>query len=78
MNQYNVLPPQLRILKVLSTGPKSSTELIRETNLSTTTLYYNIKILIINDLVVKIGKGRYAITDKGRDLLRRIVQVLAA
>ena len=73
-----MLSSQGKILYALSDGPKSLNELLSITGLSVGTIYYNIKELIIHGFVIKIGKGRYAITDKGRDLLRRIVQVLAA
>jgi len=69
-----MLSSQGRILYALSSGPKSLNELVSITGLSTGTIYYNIKELIIRGLVVKITKGRYAITNKGLEVLQKITK----
>ena len=71
-----MLSSQGRILYALSTGSKSLGELITSTKLSTGTIYYNIKELILRGLVIKVEKGRYAITEKGLQVLRRIISEL--
>ncbi len=71
-----ILSSQGRILYALSTGPKNLGELIALTKLSTGTIYYNIKDLILRGLVIKVEKGRYAITEKGLRVLRRIINEL--
>lgn len=72
ISSQELISPQVKILKVLSTGPKSATELIVETKLPITTLYYNIKTLIIEGLIVKVARGKYAITKRGQDVLDKI------
>ena len=75
---YSLLNSQGRILYVLSTGPKTSSELIQLTKLSPSTLYYNLKELIVHGLVAKISGGKYVITSRGLDTLNRLIRVLSA
>ncbi len=72
MYPRELISPQIKILKALREGPKSATELIKETELPITTLYYNLKTLIIHGLAVKVSRGKYAITEKGREILNKI------
>jgi len=77
-NQLSLmLSPAGRILYVLKSGPKNVEELLKETNLSKNTIYYHLKDLIHHGYVIKIGKGHYAITEKGLNLLRKIIHVLS-
>jgi len=68
----DLISPQIKILKALKEGPKSATELIKETKLPITTLYYNLKTLIIQGLVVKVSRGKYAITERGHEILNKV------
>ncbi|NPA98983.1 MAG: winged helix-turn-helix transcriptional regulator [Crenarchaeota archaeon] len=72
-----MLSPAGRILYALKNGPKNAEELLKETSLSKNTVYYHLKDLIHHGYVIKIGKGRYAITEKGLDILRKIIRVLS-
>ncbi len=69
-----VLSPAGKILYVLSYGIKSAEELLKETGLSRNTLYYHLKDLINLGYVIKVGKGKYAITGKGKETLSKIIK----
>ena len=72
-----MLSPAGRILYALKSGPKNAEELLKATSLSKNTIYYHLKDLIHHGYVIKIDKGRYAITEKGLELLQRIIHVLS-
>jgi len=74
---FPLLNSQGKILYVLGSGPKTSRELIQLTRLSPSTLYYNLKDLIVHGLVIKLKDGKYAITDKGLRTLNRLVKALS-
>ncbi len=74
---FPLLNSQGKILYVLSSGPKSSGELIQLTRLSSSTLYYNLKDLMVHGFVIKLRDGKYAITSKGLQTLNRLVQTLS-
>lgn len=69
-----VLSPAGKILYVLRNGVKGAEELLEKTGLSRNTLYYHLKDLINLGYVIKVGKGKYAITEKGKDALRKIIR----
>ncbi len=68
-----VLSPAGKILYVLRNGAKGAEELLKETGLSRNTLYYHLKDLINLGYVVKIGKGKYMITERGKEALHKII-----
>ena len=74
---FPLLNSQGKILYVLGTGPKTSSELIQLTGLSPSTLYYNLKDLMVHGLVIRLGDGKYALTSKGLRILNRLVQALS-
>jgi len=64
---------KVRILRLLVSGEKRYTELMRALAKPDYTVYTNLKELQRMDLVSKVGRGSYAITKKGKNRFRSLV-----
>lgn len=63
---------RVRIMQVLLEGPKTSSELSRETGLEGGQLYHHLKDLMLAGYVEAVGRGKYALTSKGCMAIRTV------
>ena len=66
---------RILILQALLRGAKTSSELARETGLEGGQLYHHLKELILAGYVEAVGRGRYALTEKGCIAIRVVATV---
>jgi DNA-binding HxlR family transcriptional regulator len=68
-------PVRIRILASLLRGENDSSELMQTTALSKTALANHLTQLIKNRLVERVVRGKYRLTDDGRDLLSSAISM---
>jgi len=67
--------PRIKILKSLQKGPKKPIDILNETRLPESTIFYNLAKLESEGLIKKERNG-YLLTPKGEKILKKVLEEL--